>query len=221
VGKLLISLDILSCMSGKLTQSEAGKLGYEISKEKLKQSQQDRFAARKKEYYKNPKLCKCCSTIIPYDKKQNNFCNIKCSTKFNKKSENEIIPRVNCLNCNVLNDTGIKYCSLICQQAYQWNLRKEQIISDGYDSSCNHKMARKYLIELSEGKCQICGLNEWQGKPMPLVLDHIDGNSTDGSLTNLRIICNNCDALTDTYKGKNRGKGRYSRSKRYRDGKSY
>lgn len=56
---------------------------------------------------------------------------------------------------------------------------------------------------------------------MPLVLDHIDGHSENGQLTNLRIICNNCDALTDTYKGKNRGNGRAKRRERYKEGKSY
>lgn len=56
---------------------------------------------------------------------------------------------------------------------------------------------------------------------MPLVLDHVDGDSTNGKLDNLRVICNNCDALTPTYKSKNIGKGRAFRRKRYEEGKSY
>lgn len=56
---------------------------------------------------------------------------------------------------------------------------------------------------------------------MPLVLDHINGNSEDGKLSNLRVICNNCDALTDTFKAKNKGNGRAKRKERYKNGKSY
>jgi len=56
---------------------------------------------------------------------------------------------------------------------------------------------------------------------MPLILDHINGNSDDNVLLNLRVICNNCDALTDHYKGKNVGNGRAKRRQRYKDGKSY
>ena len=37
----------------------------------------------KNEYYKNPKLCKKCNSVIPYEKKVNNFCNRKCSASFN------------------------------------------------------------------------------------------------------------------------------------------
>jgi 5-methylcytosine-specific restriction endonuclease McrA len=56
---------------------------------------------------------------------------------------------------------------------------------------------------------------------MPLVLDHIDGNSDNWDLKNLRMICCNCDALTPTYKNRNRGNGRFLRRIRYREGKSY
>ena len=35
------------------------------------------------------------------------------------------------------------------------------------------------------------------------------------------MICPNCDAQTDFYKGKNIGRGRKDRMKRYYEGKSY
>ena len=51
--------------------------------------------------------------------------------------------------------------------------------------------------------CSICNLSEWNGKPIPLEIDHIDGCHTNNTYTNLRAICPNCHAQTDTYKGKN------------------
>lgn len=73
-----------------------------------------------------------------------------------------------------------------------------------------------YLIESYEGKCQMCNLNKWQEQSMPLVLDHIDGDPYNNLLSNLRVICNNCDAISHTYKGRNRGNGRFKRAERYK-----
>lgn len=80
---------------------------------------------------------------------------------------------------------------------------------------------RRYLIEKHGHQCSICDNTEWQGKPIPLVLDHINGDPYNNEVKNLRMICTNCDAQTDTYKGKNKGKGRHIRMERYRAGKSY
>lgn len=56
-----------------------------------------------------------------------------------------------------------------------------------------------------EYKCAICGNNgEWQGKPLTLELDHINGKHLDHRLTNLRFLCPNCHSQTATYSGKNK-----------------
>jgi 5-methylcytosine-specific restriction endonuclease McrA len=52
-------------------------------------------------------------------------------------------------------------------------------------------------------------------------LEHIDGNSLNNNLENLSLICPNCHSQTATYKGANKGNGRYYRKIRYQEGKSY
>lgn len=57
-----------------------------------------------------------------------------------------------------------------------------------------------------EYRCSVCKIGpQWCGKPMPLILDHINGINNDNRLDNLRFVCSNCDCQLDTYKAKNKG----------------
>jgi hypothetical protein len=52
---------------------------------------------------------------------------------------------------------------------------------------------------LKKPECEECGLRIWRGRALPLTLVHINGNHTDNRLENLRILCPNCHALTETW----------------------
>jgi hypothetical protein len=76
----------------------------------------------------------------------------------------------------------------------------EQIlISDS--NYCHSGRLRGRLIRsgLKEARCEMCGLTEWRGSPIQLELDHIDGNRSNNSLSNLRMLCPNCHAQTETW----------------------
>lgn len=67
------------------------------------------------------------------------------------------------------------------------------------------KLKKRLLSEgIMENKCNICGITDWNGKEISMQLDHIDGDSHNHKLENLRMICPNCHSQTDTYCGKNK-----------------
>ena len=84
-------------------------------------------------------------------------------------------------------------------------LKNEEIFI--LNSTSDRRTVRDRVLKenLLEYKCQHCGsTNEWMGKIMPLILDHINGISNDNRIENLRFLCSNCDYIKDTYKGRNR-----------------
>lgn len=67
-----------------------------------------------------------------------------------------------------------------------------------------HLKRRLYNEGLKKRECEICGQNEeWMGKKMSLIIDHINGISNDNRIDNLRILCPNCNSTLDTHCGKN------------------
>jgi hypothetical protein len=54
---------------------------------------------------------------------------------------------------------------------------------------------------LKEYRCERCHNTEWLGRPIPLELHHINGDRTNNALSNIELVCPNCHALTDNYRG--------------------
>lgn len=81
------------------------------------------------------------------------------------------------------------------------------------DSNYNRSSLRERLISegIKEYKCECCGLSEWNGKPIPLQLHHINGINNDNRLENLALLCPNCHAQTENFGTK--GKGRVIKRK--------
>ncbi|MFJ4189758.1 HNH endonuclease [Kitasatospora sp. NPDC089509] len=67
---------------------------------------------------------------------------------------------------------------------------------------------RRALAELGRPElCEECGTGpEWRGRAMTLEVDHISGDWSDNRPDNLRLLCPNCHAVTDTYCGRNKNR---------------
>lgn len=52
--------------------------------------------------------------------------------------------------------------------------------------------------------CWICGQEpEWNGQPLTMIMDHIDGDNCNHTVENLRWVCPNCNYQLPTTNGKN------------------
>jgi len=187
--------------------------------------------------------CLNCGNIIDTKDKNRKFCNHSCSAIYNNnkrdintynKIKKSLIkynsvnyePTYNkCLFCD--NDIKTipfkirKFCNNECQRKFQKNNFFNKI--ENGDLSLDNRQYKLYLINKHGNRCMECGwgeINIYTNK-IPIELEHIDGNSYNNSLDNLKLLCPNCHSLTRTYKGANVGNGRHIRRERYKLGKSY
>ena len=78
----------------------------------------------------------------------------------------------------------------------------EILIENSTWVNTNHLKKRLLKENLKEYKCECCGNSEWMGFPIALELHHINGIKDDLQIENLQILCTNCHAFTDNYRGK-------------------
>ena len=114
----------------------------------------------------------------------------------------------NCAYCGKENKWSArktnKYCDNACQGKHRW----ETLTIPKIDAGCGADpiTLKKYLVEKRGSSCEECGqVDSWNNKPLTMHLDHIDGNSDNNVVTNIRLLCPNCHTQTDTYGAKGQG----------------
>lgn len=178
----------------------------------------------KKLYLENPKHCKYCGKEIPYEKRENDFCNSSCAASFNNKGvckHGQKKPDHSyCLNCGKEITRGRHFCDNTCYAEYErkqyierWKRGEETGIigEDGIATA-----VRKYMFEKNNNSCEICGWHEVNPytRLVPLQIHHIDGDCKNNSEENLQLLCPNCHALTENFGSRNENCTRID--KRYR-----
>lgn len=84
-----------------------------------------------------------------------------------------------------------------------WNKGQQQKNWSEY-SKVGH--LKKHLIKHKGHKCENCGLTKWQKQTIVLEVHHEDGNRTNNEVSNLKLLCCNCHALTHNWRNKNKNK---------------
>ena len=196
--------------------------GYLASKETQDRIRKEKHEKALNDYYKDPNICETCGNIIEVKQgkkiqsaRRKKFCSRDCAYEKLRTRKKESC----CLNCGgLLGKHSLKYCSSKCLQDKKY---KDYIARwlegleagtkfNGYFTS-NH--IRRWAVEKFGWECSVCRLTKWLDQPIPLTLDHIDGNYQNNRPENFRLICANCDRLSPHFTGKNRGRGRKFRKK--------
>lgn len=185
-----------------------------------------------KKYYENPNYCKYCGEIIELRgneltsiTKQRKFCSKECQSQYQKEymQGNQLRKKYRepcyCLNCGKELSNKRKYCDSKCKNEHKykeyikrWKQGLETGLRGKYQLS--HYIER-YIKEKYNNECCICGwheINPYTGK-IPLEIHHDDGDYTNNTEDNLKLLCPNCHSLTSTYKNAGNHDGRKERSK--------
>lgn len=170
------------------------------------------------------------STIISqFAKSINHFCSQSCSASYNNRQREckpkEVrepcykpkigrpklikLPKL-CPQCGVKSKST--FCSTECSIEYKFQQKVKLVEERGYFYEPHiyncRPFVKKYLRKKHGDKCSICGHGSiWNGKPLVLVCDHINGVPNDWTISNIRLVCPHCDSQLPTFKSKNKGNG--------------
>lgn len=135
--------------------------------------------------------------------------NLKTSPKSKNNKDKNL-----CLNCNKefyfykCASFG-KFCCGKCQHEFEYINETLPRFYKGEISKRN--TLKKIILKEIKDTCFTCGLKDWNNKILVFVLNHIDGNAGNNHPSNLELLCPNCNSQTDTFSGRNMGKGRKAR----------
>lgn len=78
---------------------------------------------------------------------------------------------------------------------------KDQQLKDWSEYTRANKL-KPHLIKDRGHCCELCGLEQWQEQNIPLEIHHCDSDRTNNSYENLQLLCPNCHALTENWRGR-------------------
>lgn len=124
------------------------------------------------------------------------------ATGANYKTVHLYVSKLGCTTEHWLGQAHLK------NKKHDWNPKRpfsEILIENSTYTSVNHLKHRLLKDGLLIERCAECPTtNMWNGKPITLQLDHINGEHLDHRLENLRLLCPNCHSQTKTFAGRNK-----------------
>jgi len=147
--------------------------------------------------------CLLCGTEFNSPKKhgyQKKFCSKQCSTFRQPKTpaQKEIVSKILIEKWKTI-PVEIKKQQIKKRLLTQKQKRKFLKETANFDS-LPPSLKRERILDEQKNRCLHCNnLEEWNNKILKFELDHINGDRRDNSRQNLRLLCPNCHAQTETF----------------------
>lgn len=110
--------------------------------------------------------------------------------------------RIKALNLNTTHFTGQRWNK--GKQLRHLHIPIESYLNNERTISSHSLRLKLFSSGIKKECCENCNLDTWQGEKIPLELHHVDGNHSNNVISNILILCPNCHALTQNYRGKNK-----------------
>ena len=185
------------------------------------QTQKNAAKAKQEQWITEKHVCEKCGKIMLEKYGSGRFCSRACANSRDKSGVAKTSIRVTkspkvyiCENCGkeFFKQKGSgKFCCSECAAAYRIAAHYNEYLKDNSIAwgQRNMQQYKKHFLEEQNHCCAICGMkDEWNGKQLVFILDHIDGNADNNNRDNLRLVCPNCDSQLDTFKSKNKKSAR-------------
>ena len=92
---------------------------------------------------------------------------------------------------------------ITCDRSVSQSLGKGNVRHVNPETCITNGPRKRALVRERGHKCEECGLSEWLGNPIPLTIHHINGDKHNNTRENMKLLCENCHALTKNYCGRN------------------
>ena len=172
-------------------------------------------------YVPKEKFCEICGKKLEGRKRK--YCSLSCRNRSKYLNGGQEMICQECGKTFKSGDANRKFCSNECSSKYRnkeflkkWS-NSELILNPNLTLP---KVIRNFLFEKAHYKCEECGFEGYNRATNNTILQihHIDGNSGNNIIENLKVLCPNCHAMTENYMALN--KGNSARDKRYKRGRN-
>lgn len=152
-------------------------------------------------------LCEKCSKVHDGEYGSGRFCSRSCANSRTwsvKDKEKKSIAAKKYIETHGGKIGGkLNKSSIEKMRATQKRNYDERLLEADFSSLRFDRLRRRIILE-QNGKCNRCQNTHWLGEPIPLEIEHIDGDNKNNSRENVEALCCNCHALTTTWRGRNK-----------------